>query len=110
MAAQGFECDRSDIKAFTEKVRSANHTRAIIHARARVHVPQQVLAFWAKNHSKFPTWAKAARITFALSPNSASSERVFSLLKLFFGEQQDSALSDMIEVALMLAYNDRKVG
>ena len=51
-----------------------------------------------------------AQITFALSPNSASSERVFSLLKLYFGEQHDSSLSDMIETALMLAYNERRLG
>ena len=78
--------------------------------RVHVHVHTQVLEFWAKHHSTFPTWAKAAQIVFALSPNSASSERVFSLLKQFFGEQQDSVLSDMIEVAIMLAYNERKVG
>ena len=87
-AAQGFTCDRSDVKAFTSKV----------------------LAWWAKNHSKFPTWATAARITFALSPNSAASERVFSLLKLFFGEQQDASLSDAIQASLMLAFNERRLG
>ena len=39
-----------------------------------------------------PKWAYAARIAFALSPNSASCERVFSALKLMFGDQQMSAL------------------
>jgi len=61
-AAQNFECDHADIQDFTEKV----------------------LAFWKKNHLKFPAWAIAARITFALTPNSAACERVFSLLKLFW--------------------------
>jgi len=28
----------------------------------------------------------------------------------FFGEQQDSSLADMIQVALMLAYKERTVG
>lgn len=69
-----------------------------------------VLQFWASNLSKFPTWAKAARIVFSLSPNSAACERVFSLLKLFFGEQRDSSLADQIEGALMLAYNKRLLG
>ena len=68
------------------------------------------MEFWAKNRDKFPTWSKAARIIFSLSPNSAACERVFSLLKLFFGEQQDSSLDDQIEVALMLAYNGRSLG
>ena len=44
------------------------------------------------------------------TPNSAAAERVFSLLKAMFGETQMSALQDMIESALMLKYNKRKVG
>ena len=49
-------------------------------------------------------------LSFALSPNSAPCERVFSLLKLFFGDQQAHSLADQIEAALMLAYNKRQVG
>ena len=41
---------------------------------------------------------------------SAAAERVFSLLKLMFGDTQMSALADMIQAALMLNYNARKVG
>ena len=39
-----------------------------------------VLSWWAANGHKFPTWAKATRMVFALTPNSASAERVFSML------------------------------
>ena len=46
----------------------------------------------------------------ALTPNSAAAERVFSLLKLMFGETQMLSLADMIQAALMLRYNGRKVG
>ena len=43
---------------------------------------------------------KAARITCALSPNSAACERVFSLLKNLFGEQQLEALGvEQLEVS-----------
>ena len=52
----------------------------------------------------------AVRIVFAISPNSASCERVFSLLKLMFGEQQIRTLADALRAALMLRYNDRMVG
>jgi hypothetical protein len=54
----------------------------------------------------------AARIIFAIhvSPNSASCERVFSLPKLMFGDQQINTLADDIRVALMLRSNDRMVG
>ena len=55
-------------------------------------------------------WALAARITFGLTPNSAACERVFSLLKNMFGEQQMAALADYISAALMLKYNKRTVG
>ena len=55
-------------------------------------------------------WALAARIVFAISPNSASCERVFALLKNLFGEQQMLALADYVQAALMLNYNDRMVG
>ena len=46
----------------------------------------------------------------SLPTNSASCERVFSLLKVMFGEQQMSALADYIKAALMLRYNQRRVG
>ena len=45
-----------------------------------------------------------------MSPNSASCERVFSLLENMFGDAQQPALSDYIESALMLRYNRRRVG
>lgn len=70
----------------------------------------QVLHWWAVNGSKFPTWADAAHIIFAFTPNSAAAERVFSLLKFMFGDQQMEALADIIQTALMLRYNDRIVG
>jgi hypothetical protein len=63
-----------------------------------------------KNSLELPAWSAAARIIFALSPNSASCERVFSLLANFLGDQQMSALADGISAAMMLAYNGREVG
>ena len=60
--------------------------------------------------TKFPTWAEAARIVFSFTPNSAGAERVFSLLKLTFGDLRDSALADMMQATLMLMYNKRVIG
>ena len=71
---------------------------------------QSVLAWWASNGSKFPAWAAAAQIVFSFTPNSAAAERVFSLLKLFFGDTRMSALADMIQASLMLRYNKRNIG
>ena len=71
---------------------------------------EAILKWWRTHSHAFPCWARAARIVFALSPNSASCERVFSLLKVLFGEQQISVLGDYIRAALMLRYNGRRVG
>eukprot|EP01048_Picozoa_sp_COSAG05_P006192 COSAG05_NODE_391_length_10419_cov_8.156686_2_plen_148_part_00 len=69
-----------------------------------------VLDFW-RNHKQdlHPSWALAARIAFAISPNSASSERVFSLMKRLYGRHQlrDSSLSDIMSVTMKLNYNHR---
>ena len=59
---------------------------------------------------EFPTWALAMQIAGSFTPNSAAAERVFSLLKLMFGDMQKTSLADMIQAALMLRYNGRKVG
>eukprot|EP00966_Prymnesium_polylepis_P280074 6470758-Prymnesium_polylepis.1 len=69
-----------------------------------------VLDFWCKHGTKMPTWRKAAKMVFAIPPTSAASERVFSLLEDMFGKDQDSSLSDLIQAALMLRYNQRQVG
>ena len=70
-----------------------------------------ILAWWRDRDCKtFPAWALAARIVFAISPNSASCERVFALLKNLFGEEQSLSLADYVQASLMLNYNDRSVG
>ena len=46
-------------------------------------------------------------MVFSFTPSSAASERVFSLLKQLFGDQQLSSLMDYIQGSIMLNYNDR---
>ena len=86
--AAGFTADPHKMDEFTEKV----------------------LRFWRGKREKLPNCRAAARIAFALKPNSASCERVFSLLKQFFGEQEDASLADLIQAILMLNYNNRSPG
>ena len=69
-----------------------------------------ILGWWRDNSSTFPAWALAARVVFAIAPNSASCERVFALLKNLFGEEQMTALADYLQTSLMLNYNKRTVG
>ena len=45
-----------------------------------------------------------------IGPISGTCERVFSLLKQMFGDDQISTLADAIRAALMVRYNDRVVG
>lgn len=67
-----------------------------------------ILNFWRNTPAQeMKTWRKAARIVFAMTPNSASCERVSSLLKVMWGEQQHVALADSLQASLMLRYNQR---
>ena len=83
-AARSFSCPcRESIPEFTSKM----------------------LSWWKANAPQLPNWSRAARIAFALSPNSASCERVFSLLKCMFGDVQMNSLSDQLQAALLLRVN-----
>ena len=62
------------------------------------------------NHPTIPTWAKAARMIFAMTSSSAASERVFSLVESMFGKDQLSSLADQLQGSVMLKYNKRRVG
>ena len=69
-----------------------------------------ILNWWRTHGGGMPAWAVAARIAFSISPNSASCERVFALLKNLFGDEQLSALADYLRASLMLNYHHRVVG
>jgi hypothetical protein len=47
-------------------------------------------------------------IAFAMAPNSAGAERAFSLLKIPFGNNQDTSLADYIRGSMMLRYSNIK--
>jgi hypothetical protein len=88
VAAKDVAIDRSEMKGYTTAV----------------------LDFWKRHHTEIPNWAKAARIVFSFSCNSAACERVFSLLKCMFGDQQLKAVAGYVQGSLMLKYNKRNVG
>ena len=64
------------------------------------------LEWWRRTSADIPTWSACARKVLLIQPSSAASERVFSMLKASFHEQQDSSLQDYIESSLMLQYNN----
>ena len=63
------------------------------------------LRWWEDHKNDLPAWSSAVRKTLLLQPSSAAAERVFSLLKNTFGDQQQTSLSDYIEASLMVQYN-----
>ena len=65
------------------------------------------LEWWKLNTISLPRWSAAVRRALLVQPSSAAAKRVFSLLKLSFGDQQDNSLQDYIEASLMLQFNKR---
>ena len=65
------------------------------------------LEWWKINTSVLPHWSQVAKKVFLVQPSSAAAERVFTLLKSSFNEQQDNSLKDYVESSLMLQYNNR---
>ena len=84
-AARSFTVDHSDVDVFTEAV----------------------LAWWKNHGASTGAWREAAEIVFSMTPNSASAERVFSLLKCMFGDLQEDCLADHVQSPIMLRYNKR---
>jgi hypothetical protein len=73
-AANGFSIHHGDVGDFTKGI----------------------LSWWKSHASKVEAWSEAARIAFAMAPNSAGAERILSLLKIMFGSNQDTAHSNYI--------------
>jgi hypothetical protein len=71
-AASGFSIDHGDVGEFTEGI----------------------LVWWKSHASEVGAWSDADLIAFAMALNSAGAERAFSLLKILFGNVQDTALPD----------------
>ena len=63
------------------------------------------LKWWKQNAPDIPNWAIAATKALLVQPSSAASERVFSMLRASFDEQQDLSLQDYLEASLMLQFN-----
>ena len=69
---------------------------------------EEKLAWWAAPIDTLPHWAGVVKTLLVIQPSSASAERVFSLLKNAFNDQQDNALEDYLEASVMIRYNNAK--
>ena len=72
---------------------------------ADVSAEMDTLEWWRRHEESLPYWTAAFRKVLLVQPSSAAAERVFSLMKATFTDQQDCALQDYLEVSLMLQYN-----
>ena len=66
------------------------------------------LSWWKSHVSEVGAWSEAARIAFAMAPNSAGAERVCSLLKILLGSNKVTAVSDYIRLLVILRYSNAK--
>jgi len=64
-----------------------------------------ITEFWDKYKTRLPKWYDFATKCMLLQPSSASVERLFSLLKLVFGDLQASSLQDKVQLQVQLMYN-----
>ena len=55
-----------------------------------------ILDWWKRHKKALPGWSREAAKIFLCQPSSAEAEQVFSLLKAFFSDKQESALEDYI--------------
>ena len=65
------------------------------------------LEWWQLNSGSLPKWSAKLQKVLLIQPSSAAAERVFSLLKASFSEQQQICLNDYIETSVMFQYNKR---
>ena len=74
---------------------------------ADIDAPIDLLDWWKPHSADLPHWSTAAADILLVEPSLAAAEHVFSLLKAYFGSQQDASLNDYIQTSLMLQCNDR---
>ena len=57
---------------------------------------EKKVEWWCGNEEQLPRWASTVKQVLLVQPSSATAERVFSILKASFNEQQNCALADYL--------------
>ena len=99
------------LRAFPFLDNEVNSLQAELHTylslSADVSADTDTLKWWKDHHEDLPHWLSVVQKLFSVQPSSSAAERVFSLLKNAFGEQQQSSLNDLVAATLMIQYNKR---
>lgn len=66
---------------------------------------EKKVEWWCGHEEQLPRWASAVKQVILVQPSSATSERVFLILKASFNEQQNCALVDHLQASVMSQYN-----
>ena len=75
---------------------------------ADLQTEEEKLQWWSRNEANPPNWSSVVKKVLLVQPSSASAERVFSIMKNFFTNQQDAALEQTVEASVMLCYNQNQ--
>ena len=91
-----------------ERVRELKAELELYQDLARAQGPaddHDLWLFWRRNRLHLSTWFGVARRVALMLTSSARCERVFSLYQGMFTDQQEGALCDYKEAAVMMRYN-----
>ena len=72
-----------------------------------INTEERKVQWWHSHKDQLPHWASAAKKVLLVQPSSAAAERVFSILKSSFNDQQENALVDYLQASVMTQYNKR---
>ena len=101
--------DIAGLKSFQFLENSISHLQrelpAYLAAANGVSQDTDLMEWWDCHSATLTHWTSACRKVVLCQPTSAAVERSFSILKAIFGPQQDSALQDYVETAIMLHFN-----
>ena len=72
-----------------------------------IPIEEKKVELWCEHEEQLPRWASAVKQVLLVQPSSATAERVLSILKASFNEQQNCALVDYLQASVMSQYNKR---
>ena len=75
---------------------------------AGLQTEEEKLQWWSRNEANLPNCSSMVKKVLLVQPSFASAERVFSIMKNFFTNQQDAALEQTVEASVMLYYNQNQ--
>jgi len=90
------KCER-DLAEVLRTYDDRNHPKGETGVHAR-----DILDWWERHEEALPRFCREAAKIFLSQHSSAAAEQVFSLLKAFSSDQQESALEDYFKTSLVL--------